>query len=206
MTTSKQATVSLADVWSRESTRPDQKGPSSPISTSEASTATQSASPTQSPSTSRRPSRAKQVLPQAGDVLDFDGRPNLNAVALVPPDLDGAVGSTGFHVLRARSAEPKYLYYAVQGRSFVDAMSLKVQGALYPAVRPRDIAAFEIPAIPQTEQLRVVEEIETQFTRLEVWNGCASSSSGQPQALPRGGAEGGVRGAAGSDRGGAGEG
>lgn len=114
----------------------------------------------------KAPSRAKQVL-KSGDVLVSMTRPNLNAVALVPPDLDGAVGSTGFHVLRARGTEPRYLYYAVQGRSFIDAMSFKVQGALYPAVRPRDIATFEIPAVSRAEQLRVVETIETQFTQLE---------------------------------------
>ena len=53
---------------------------------------------------SKAPSRAKQLL-KTGDVLVSMTRPNLNAVALVPPDLDGAIGSTGFHVLRARDAE-----------------------------------------------------------------------------------------------------
>jgi type I restriction enzyme S subunit len=115
---------------------------------------------------SKAPSRAKQVL-KAGDVLVSMTRPNLNAVALVPPELDGAVASTGFHVLRARDTEPRYLFYAVQSAAFIDAMGLRVQGALYPAVRPRDIAAFEIPAIPRADQVRLVEEIETQFTRLE---------------------------------------
>jgi len=39
------------------------------------------------------PSRAKQRL-QTGDVLVSMTRPNLNAVAMVPPELDGSVGST----------------------------------------------------------------------------------------------------------------
>ncbi len=83
----------------------------------------------------KAPSRAKQVL-KAGDVVVSMTRPNLNAVALVPPDLDGAIGSTGFHVLRAKDAEPGFLFYAVQTNDFIDAMCEKVQGALYPAVRP----------------------------------------------------------------------
>ena len=62
---------------------------------------------------SKAPSRARQVL-KAGDVLVSMTRPNLNAVALVPPDLDSAIGSTGFHVLRARDAAPGFLFYAVQ--------------------------------------------------------------------------------------------
>jgi type I restriction enzyme S subunit len=113
------------------------------------------------------PSRARQRL-RAGDVLVSMTRPNLNAVALVPPELDGAIGSTGFHVLRGReSVLPQWLYYGVQSRSFVGAMSDLVQGALYPALRPRDIRAFDLPAPPLDEQRRMVAEIEKQFSRLD---------------------------------------
>jgi type I restriction enzyme S subunit len=115
---------------------------------------------------SKAPSRAKQLL-KSGDVLVSMTRPNLNAVALVPPDLNGAIGSTGFHVLRARDAEPGFLFYAVQSTEFIDAMCLKVQGALYPAVRPRDISSFCIPPSSLAQQRRIVAEIEKQFTRLE---------------------------------------
>ena len=115
---------------------------------------------------SKAPSRAKQLL-KAGDVLVSMTRPNLNAVALVPPDLDGAIGSTGFHVLRARDAEPGFLFYAVQSNEFIDAMCRKVQGALYPAVRPRDISSFRIPPFSLAAQRAAVAEIEKQFTRLE---------------------------------------
>lgn len=113
------------------------------------------------------PSRAKQRL-KAGDVLVSMTRPNLNAVAMVPHELDGAVGSTGFHVLRAtEGTEPRWLFYAVQSNGFVSAMSELVQGALYPAVRPKDILAFEIAAPPLEQQKRIVAEIEKQFSRLD---------------------------------------
>jgi type I restriction enzyme S subunit len=112
------------------------------------------------------PSRARQVL-KGGDVLVSMTRPNLNAVALVPPDLDGAIGSTGFHVLRPKDAEPGFLYYAVQTTDFIDAMCQKVQGALYPAVRPKDISSFCILPSSLPQQRRIVAEIEKQFTRLE---------------------------------------
>ena len=113
------------------------------------------------------PSRAKQRL-RSGDVLVSMTRPNLNAVAIVPAELDGAIGSTGFHVLRAReSVVPQWLYYGVQTRQFVGAMSELVQGALYPAVRPKDIRAFDIPLPALDEQRRIVAEIEKQFSRLD---------------------------------------
>ena len=116
---------------------------------------------------SKAPSRAKQVL-KRGDVLVSMTRPNRNAVALVPPELDGAIGSTGFHVLRAKDAEPGFIFYAVQTNDFIDALCEKVQGALYPAVRPRDVSSFKtfLPA-SRIEQRRIVAEIEKQFTRLE---------------------------------------
>ena len=113
------------------------------------------------------PSRARLRL-RAGDVLVSMTRPNLNAVALVPNELDGAIGSTGLHVLRARSdVLPQWLYYGVQSRRFVGIMSELVQGALYPAVRPKDIRAFELPVPKLGEQRSIVAEIEKQFSRLD---------------------------------------
>ena len=108
---------------------------------------------------SKAPSRARQLL-RAGDVLVSMTRPNLNAVAIVPPDLDGSIGSTGFHVLRAKDSEPGFLYYAVQTPAFIDAMCRKVQGALYPAVRPKDISSFVIPNLTLDAQRAAVAEIE----------------------------------------------
>jgi len=93
--------------------------------------------------TSKAPRRAKQVL-KRGDVLVSMTRPNRNAVALVSPECDGAIGSTGFHVLRAKDVLPEFLYYGVQTNSFVDSLCSRVQGALYPAVRSKDVASMPI--------------------------------------------------------------
>jgi type I restriction enzyme S subunit len=112
------------------------------------------------------PSRAKQrLLP--GDVLVSMTRPNLNAVALVPESMVGAIGSTGFHVLRTKWILPSWLFYLVQTNSFVEAISELVQGALYPAIRPKDIRAYRIPVAPFNEQRRIVDELEKQLTRLD---------------------------------------
>mgnify|MGYP000980296159 FL=1 len=113
------------------------------------------------------PSRARQRL-RKGDVLVSMTRPNLNAGAIVPSDLDGAIGSTGFHVLRANEdVEPHWLYYAVQSSSFVKAMCDLVQGALYPAVRPKDIREYAISPPPLAKQREIVAELEKQFSRLD---------------------------------------
>ncbi|WP_339136959.1 MAG: restriction endonuclease subunit S [Candidatus Electrothrix sp. GW3-4] len=116
--------------------------------------------------TSKAPSRAKQHL-KSGDVLVSMTRPNLNAVALVPPTLTGAIGSTGFHVLRSKWVEPKFIFYLVQSREFIDDMSLRVQGALYPAVRPADISSFFLPPFSLSYQRSVVARLEELFSELD---------------------------------------
>ena len=48
------------------------------------------------------PSRARQLI-KAGDILVSTVRPNLNTVAEVGSDFDGAIASTGFCVLRVKA-------------------------------------------------------------------------------------------------------
>ncbi len=105
------------------------------------------------------PSRARQNM-RAGDVLVSMTRPNLNAVALVPDTLDGAVASTGFHVLRAQNVDPRWLFAAVRAPDFVESMTRLVQGALYPAVRPADVRAYRLPIPPLAEQRRIVAKLD----------------------------------------------
>lgn len=103
------------------------------------------------------PSRARKIIHQ-GDVLVSTVRPNLNAVAMVPPNLDGQVASTGFCVLRAtEQVLPEYLYYFTRARSFVDSLSLLVAGAMYPAVTDSQVLDQELPLPPIPEQRRIVD-------------------------------------------------
>jgi len=115
---------------------------------------------------SQAPSRAKQIL-KKGDVLVSMTRPNLNAVALVSEELNGAIGSTGLHVLRSRWLNPHFLLALVQTQDFIDAMSAAVQGALYPAVRPRDIFAYTFPFQTPAQQIRIVDKLEEVLSDLD---------------------------------------
>jgi hypothetical protein len=65
---------------------------------------------------------------QAGDVLVSTTRPNLNAVAVVPTQLNGAIVSTGFAVLRPVLLEPRWLFSVVQ--SEIDQTREAIQAAL----------------------------------------------------------------------------
>jgi type I restriction enzyme S subunit len=104
---------------------------------------------------SAAPSRARQLV-AAGDVLVSTVRPNLNAVAVVPPGLDGATASTGFTVLRAgHDLDGRYLFHWVQSPAFIGDMVRKATGASYPAVSDRIIRGSQIPTPPLPEQRRI---------------------------------------------------
>jgi type I restriction enzyme S subunit len=107
------------------------------------------------------PGRARQLI-QAGDVLVSTVRPNLNAVALVGNEHDGAVASTGFCVLRPRPdlVVPEFVFAWVQTQSFIKDVSSKAQGASYPAVTDRVVAAMTIPLPPLAEQKRIAAKVE----------------------------------------------
>jgi len=102
------------------------------------------------------PSRARQLL-KAGDVLISTVRPNLNAVAVVPGDLDRATGSTGFCVLRADSQrlDKRYLFHWVRSPAFIASMVRRATGASYPAVSDRIVKQMKIPLPPLAEQRRI---------------------------------------------------
>ncbi len=125
-----------------------------------------SISETQLVTASTAPTRARQWV-NARDVLVSVTRPNLNAVAQVPESLGGAVASTGFDVLRAVGVLPEWIYYRVRSRAFVQDVCGDVQGVVYPAIRPADVRRHELPIPPRAEQARIVESLESHFSRLD---------------------------------------
>lgn len=105
---------------------------------------------------SSAPSRARQLLEPA-DVLVSTVRPNLNCVAYVPGELEGAIASTGFCVLRSnqQALDSRYLFHWVQSQAFIGDMVSKATGASYPAVSDSIIHSSEIPLPPLEEQRRI---------------------------------------------------
>lgn len=101
------------------------------------------------------PSRARQRV-AVGDVLVSTVRPNLNAVARVPQELDGATASTGFCVIRPDQGrlDPGHLFHWVRTAQFVAAMVSRSSGANYPAVTDTAVLESRIPLPPLAEQRR----------------------------------------------------
>jgi type I restriction enzyme S subunit len=107
---------------------------------------------------SEAPSRARKVI-CADDILVSTVRPNLNAVAKVPTELDGQIASTGFCILRATKALPEYLFFFVRSEAFVQKISNIVAGAMYPAVTDKQVLDQIIPLPPLDEQRRIVNTL-----------------------------------------------
>ena len=115
------------------------------------------------------PSRARQLV-RTGDVLVSTVRPNLNGVARVPDDLDGATASTGFCVLHPdpKKLSGSYLFHWVKSAAFVGDMVSKATGASYPAVSDRIIFESLFPLPPLEEQRRIaaiLDQAETLRTQ-----------------------------------------
>lgn len=116
------------------------------------------------------PSRARKKVVK-GDTLVSMTRPNLNAVAQVSAELDGQIASTGFDVLRPLNGiDPRWLSYLVRTEDFVNTMTDLVQGALYPAVRSKDIRSYEAPIAPAKEQIRIADQLDTLLARVNACN------------------------------------
>lgn len=107
-------------------------------------------------SCSDAPSRARQIV-RVGDVLVSTVRPNLNGVAMVPANLDGATASTGFCVIRPNPGllDSSYVFHWVKSPSFVSSMVNQATGASYPAVSDRIVLDSRIPLPPLPEQRRI---------------------------------------------------
>ena len=106
---------------------------------------------------SKAPSRARKLI-RTNDILVSTVRPNLNAVSIVPADLDGEVASTGFCVLRAKpDALPEYLFFFVRSQQFIQGLSNLVVGAMYPAVSDKQVLDQKLPLPPLDEQRRFVD-------------------------------------------------
>jgi type I restriction enzyme S subunit len=105
------------------------------------------------------PSRARQVL-AAGDVIVSTVRPNLNTVALVPENLDGAIASTGFCVLRPNPErlDKRFLFHWVSSDSTVRRLVQQATGATYPAVSDKVIKSqlFSPPNLVEQQRIAAI--------------------------------------------------
>ncbi len=135
------------------------------------------------------PSRARRVL-RYGDVLMSTVRPNLMAHLLYRGQVDNAVCSTGFAVLRAKRgiANPVFLF----AHLFSDVVNKQIEriltGTSYPAINSRDVRLIEIPCPrdpdEQTAIATVLSDMDAEIDALERrWDKTKQVKQGMMQQL-----------------------
>ena len=130
------------------------------------------------------PSRARKTIKE-GDIPVSTTRPNLNAVAIVPANLDNQICSTGFCILRPSGlVDSEFLFFLVRSEMFIKSISDLVRGALYPAVTDKQVLAEKIPLPPLPEQKRIVAELNSKMAAVEKARIAAEAELEAINALP----------------------
>lgn len=109
------------------------------------------------------PSRATQHV-RAGDVITSTVRPIRRLSALIAPDQDGAVCSSGFVVLQPRRVSGEVLLTYLRLPLVCELMDLHTSATMYPAISESDLMALPIPAIAPSVQAEVNDAVR-QSTR-----------------------------------------
>jgi hypothetical protein len=101
------------------------------------------------------PSRARMVL-RSGDVIASSVQGSLDKVALVSDEYHGAVGSTGFFVLRPRTVQNGYLLALTKSLVVREQMLCEATGTILSAVSANALGNIIVPDVPPEKR----EEID----------------------------------------------
>lgn len=110
------------------------------------------------------PSRARQII-KTGDVVFSTVRTYLMNIAYVSKAFNNQIASTGFCVIRGQKDKlnGKFIFYKSISNDFLYPLNKMQYGAVYPAVRDKDVLSqyISLPTLP--EQQQIVAEIEKRF-------------------------------------------
>ncbi len=95
------------------------------------------------------PSRAQWIV-KAGDVITSTVRPIRRLSALIGPEQDGFVCSSGFAVLEPTGIEPEVLLVYLRLPIVCEILDLHTTASMYPAISTSDLLNIPIP-VPSTE-------------------------------------------------------
>ncbi|WP_372612800.1 restriction endonuclease subunit S [Halomonas sp.] len=160
----------LQDLVERIETSDPRKAPDEPftyIDVSSVSRATLSVAESTQIVGAEAPSRARRLV-RKDDVVFATIRPTLKRIAQIPVELDSAICSTGFFVLRPKDTVfGRYLFYWLLGEQFSKAMKKLQRGASYPAVSDSDVKKQYVSLPPLPEQKLIVAILDEAFAGID---------------------------------------
>jgi type I restriction enzyme S subunit len=115
---------------------------------------------------SEAPSRARRKL-RDGDVLVSTVRTYLRAIAQVRQPEDNMIASTGFAVLRPRTAHSDFLGYAIQYEGTINQIIARSVGVSYPAINASDLVRIPVPVPPLAEQVAIAAFLDRETGKID---------------------------------------
>jgi type I restriction enzyme M protein len=114
------------------------------------------------------PSRAQWIV-KTGDVITSTVRPIRRLTALIEPEQDGFVCSSGFAVLRPIDIEPELLFAYLKLPLVCEILDLYTTASMYPAVSVSDILNLPIPDFDSKVKKRLIKLVQdAREKRIEV--------------------------------------
>ncbi len=113
------------------------------------------------------PSRAQQIV-RTGDVIFATTRPAQMRWAVIPPEYDGQIASTGYCVLRPDTSVvlTNFLAHILGADTFRQYVEANQVAGNYPSISDNRVRAYRIP-VPPLEMQREIVRVLDQFTQLE---------------------------------------
>ncbi len=112
----------------------------------------------------KAPTRARKLV-QTGDVIVSTVRPNRNAVAIIPKELDNSVCSTGFCVLKPTEVNLHYLFVFLKTKYAINQLVRETMASMYPAVSEDQIKKILV-FLPSFEfQFHVEKLVKEAFSK-----------------------------------------
>ncbi|MHA1304114.1 MAG: restriction endonuclease subunit S [Candidatus Heimdallarchaeaceae archaeon] len=110
----------------------------------------------------KAPSRARMLV-KSGDVLVASLSGSLDNVGLIPIELDGAIASTGFFVIRSRNFLSEFLFLLFRTDLIKLQLEEKTAGAIMSAVPKTTFGDILIPLVPIEKQNTIANLINEFF-------------------------------------------
>jgi restriction endonuclease S subunit len=110
---------------------------------------------------SEAPSRARMILKE-GNVVLSSLKGSLRSIAIVPPELDNAIGTTGFFVLKPNEEviNKESLWWMLRTDVCQRQLEQIASGAIMPAINEKELKKVMIPIPPPEVQKEIKDKVE----------------------------------------------
>jgi len=103
------------------------------------------------------PSRARKVVKE-NEIIISTVRPNRNAVAIIPKELENEICSTGFAVIKSEEINPWFLFTYLKTKYAIKQLVRMTIASMYPAVSEDDIGLILVP-VPSNDYQQKIESL-----------------------------------------------